>query len=606
MIRLSARGHLTRRELAILGILAFLPLVSVAIRTLALPGVLGSGLEGLRGVGSTLNEWLSLGAVPADQREHILYLLLLPTCAMLVALTRIMLGIRVLGFRSILIAVGFHQSGFVAGLLLIAVVVATVVVVRPHLRRMRLPYYGRVPVILCLVATTMVVAVLIEPWMHWGISWGVAYFPVIVLGMLSEGIARTLDRHSATIAAWRALSTIVLGCLLALLVGMPPLRALMLQFPELVVPQIVAIVLIAEFLDLRLLGHWERRIARSSRTRAEAEAASDRVAVVFRRESVTGRGKARRTPGSVRAIVSALTHAGHRVKTMNEAPSMWRKVRRFFPRRTPADGVAGAVLTVAGAGAHPASVPAVPEMPGVARVGVPFSGHALLEDRLVPWALLRLAGVATPGVQVMTDPDQDLEGLSFPATVRPRFGPERGVRRVENASGLRRAVRAILRSSLRGGRQAALVEECVPGRRIVVALVGNRRLECLPPVEVDEANGARRCPAALDEAVVRRLQRQARAAFRACGCRDYARVDLCLSESGTVWVLGVRTFDALARGGAFARAGEAAGYSFDRLIGRIVAEARARLGGGEARPESMGARSAAEAEPAAEPAMSVR
>lgn len=588
MIRLSARGHLSRAELWVLGILGFLPLVSVAIRTLALPGVMGSGLDALRALGGTLNQWLSLGAVPADQRDHVLYLLLLPTCAMLVALTRITLGIRVLGFRSILIAVGFHQSGIVAGLLLIGVVVATVVLVRPHLSRMRLPYYGRVPVILCLVATTMVGAVLIEPYMHWGISWGVAYFPVIVLGMLSEGIARTLDRHNALIAAWRALSTIVLGFLLALVVAIPPLRSLMLQFPELVLPQIVAIVLIAEFLDLRLLDHWDRRIAEAGRSaRREAERA-DRVAVVFRRDdgAAEGGARAKRTPRSVRSIVAALSNAGHRVKTLDDAPSLWKKAQRFFRRRRPGDGVAGAVLAIADAGTDPATMP---DLPGVARVGVPFSGHALLQDRLVPWALLRLAGVPTPRVRVLTDPDMDEmpeDGVRFPVTVRARFGAQSGTRRVSDRSGLRRAVRSILRSAPQGGRQAALVEESVTGRLIVVALIGNRRLECLPPVEVDEESGERRCPAALDPGAVRRIHRHARAAFRACGCRDYARVDLRVAASGKVWVLGVRTFDALARGGAFARAGEAAGYTFDRLVGRIVEVARMRLGGSDARSEA--------------------
>jgi hypothetical protein len=296
-------------------------------------------VDGLRALGDTLNGWLSLDSVPSDQRDHVLYLLLLPTCAMLVALTRITLGIRVLGFRSILIAVGFHQSGIVAGLLLIGVVVATVVLVRPHLSRMRLPYYGRVPVILCLVATTMVGALLIEPWMRWGISWGVAYFPVIVLGMLSEGIAQTLDRHNALIAAWRAFTTIVLGFLLALLVAFPPLRSLMLQFPELVLPQIVAIVLIAEFLDLRLLDHWDRAIAQAGRSaRREAETA-DRVAVVFRRGDGAAEGgtTAKQTPRSVRSIVAALATAGHRVKTLDDAPSLWKKAQRFFRRRRPGD-----------------------------------------------------------------------------------------------------------------------------------------------------------------------------------------------------------------------------------------------------------------------------
>ena len=89
----------------------------------------------------------------------------------------------------------------VPSLILIAIAVATVVVMRPWLRRARLPYHARIAVILCVVSSTMVGSLLMGPWMN-PTRCGASLFPVIVLGMLAEGIANTLDRDNAVTASW--------------------------------------------------------------------------------------------------------------------------------------------------------------------------------------------------------------------------------------------------------------------------------------------------------------------------------------------------------------------------------------------------------------------
>jgi hypothetical protein len=60
--------------------IALLPILSVLVRALAAPVVSIPGLDGLQAWGQ-LNQWLSLNDLPARQRDHALYLLLIPTCA---------------------------------------------------------------------------------------------------------------------------------------------------------------------------------------------------------------------------------------------------------------------------------------------------------------------------------------------------------------------------------------------------------------------------------------------------------------------------------------------------------------------------------------------
>jgi len=579
---LRPKATLSRAELWTLAALAFLPLLSVALRSLTFPGMLDPRWFGpFQSLGNVLNQVFSLNGVPADHREHVLYLLFLPTSAMLVALARLTFGIRVLGFRSILISVGFHQSGVVPSLLLISVAVATIVLVRPWLRRVGLPYYARVSVILCIVAVTMVAALVAGPWLRSDVLWGVAFFPVIVLGMLAEGIAQTMDRDNVVSAAWRAITTVLLAFVIALVGWVPALRALLLQFPELVVTQIVAIVLISEYLDLRLLEGWDKRVANALMPRLVPNAQAFRVAVVRNRLLGGEPGGAERAERrrdalrSVQKIVDALRKVGYTVKVIEGDADLLKGLRRFFASKPPNGSPPGLVFNLAHGvrgDARTSQVPALLEMSGFPYVGPDPLGHAAAYDRVVVRALLQEAGLPTPAFQVTGEPTVDIGGLRFPLAIHPRREP--------NAKGLivRRPeqLRAALKRVLQRHGPEVVVEEHIAGRRISAALLGNAPVRCLPLVEQDPATGTKTCPALLEEPVAKRIRRCARKAFRACGCRDYARIDLRLGKSGEIRVIEVATLGILSGGGSFVKAGRAAGLRFHRLIRKIVEVARSR------------------------------
>ena len=97
---------------------------------------------------------------------------------------------------------------------------------------------------------------------------------------------------------------------------------------------------------------------------------------------------------------------------------------------------------------------------------------------------LEAAGVPVPIGRVYTD-DQCDDWTIFPAIVKPaNQHSSYGVSRrslVENPAELRRQVQWVLDEF--GG--PAVVEEFVDGREIHVALIGNRDVAVLPPMEID-------------------------------------------------------------------------------------------------------------------------
>jgi D-alanine-D-alanine ligase len=127
-----------------------------------------------------------------------------------------------------------------------------------------------------------------------------------------------------------------------------------------------------------------------------------------------------------------------------------------------------------------------------------------------------------------------------------------------------------------------LAEEFVPGVEIAAAILGNRRPQALPLVEIVPASGfydyaAKYTPGATDEIVparigdeaARQAQEAALAAFTALGCRGMARVDMIAGPQGPV-VLEVNTIPGLTETSLVPRAAEAAGMTFARLLERMI------------------------------------
>lgn len=586
---LRPKGNITHAQLSLLLLIAVAPLVIAAIRISAFPGVLTPGMSGslLPSLGHDLNELLSLHRVPSAHRSRILYLLFLPTGAMLIALARLTFGLRVIGFRSILISVGFQQSGVVPGMLLIAVMVVVVGGVRPALIGMRLPYYARVSVIMSISVLVLLTILVIAPWMRSDVLWRLGFFPVIVLGLLAEGIAKTLDRDSGLTAIWRTGMTIGIALLLAGLAQLPVRREIAIQFPELVLTQLVVVILISEFLDLRLLQDWDARLSGEAMSRLFSKGTALRVAVVRNRRkngviapmgAVSRGGYSRR---SVRRIVGCLRESGHTVKVVEGDMRLLSKLRDFIPPHPRTGQPGGIVLDLSHgiqgdlAAAH---VPAMLEMSGVAYIGPALHGHLVALDKILATTLLERAGIPTPDRRVASTPSESLHGLRYPQVVKPRFATHYKLRLARDRKQLEEAIRMVLRRD-----REAVVEPYVSGREIQVALIGNDPVECLPLVEVGSQEKA--CPAAVDAELARRIREAAVAAFEACGCRDFAVVNLRVSGSGRLQVVEIGETDGLEIGGTLELAGEAAGLGFRELLERIIDVARNRWAAAVALPE---------------------
>lgn len=237
-------------------------------------------------------------------------------------------------------------------------------------------------------------------------------------------------------------------------------------------------------------------------------------------------------------------------------------------------------------------------------LGIPYTGSGVLASSVAmnkPLAkkLLAHANLATAPGYVASEADlgrlELLHGdLGFPAVVKPACGGSSvGLSFVECLAELGPAVVQACRF---GGE--ALVERYIAGREVTVGLVAG---EVLGTCEVAFAStvfdhatkykgGARyHLPARLSAARLGNVEAVALAAYKALGCRGYARVDLLCSDTDNDVVLEVNTLPGLTPVSLLPKIARAAGVSFEDLVMRILNQA-AREGAavGDEHPRSQG------------------
>ena len=202
-----------------------------------------------------LTQAVSLSGLPERVQHRIDHVLFIPMAATLVVLCRLTLGLRVLGpFRSILLAVAFQVTGIVLGLVFLAGTIAVVLGIRPSVGRLSLPYFGRITVVLSIVSLIMVAALMAGQWLDWDALHTVAYFPIVVLCLVSDAFAKVVDREGLKSALWRGSITALVAIVLTVLASLPPLKSLMIYYPELLVFQVGCLVVVSKCFAWRLFA----------------------------------------------------------------------------------------------------------------------------------------------------------------------------------------------------------------------------------------------------------------------------------------------------------------------------------------------------------------
>ncbi len=223
--------------------------------------------------------------------------------------------------------------------------------------------------------------------------------------------------------------------------------------------------------------------------------------------------------------------------------------------------------------------------------GISYTGEGVEESRLA-FDKIRSKekfhehGVNTPEwetVDVYRHPR-----MALPIVIKPpRQGSTVGVYIVKESDQLQHAIVDAAKYD-----HQLLAEKFIPGRELTIGILGDQALPILeiipkggfydftnkyPFLNPQAGGGAEHvCPAKIDRAKTKQIQKLALRAHRALGLRVYSRVDVILSKKNEPFVLEVNTIPGMTEASLLPEAAAAAGINYVDLCLRIIELSLAR------------------------------
>lgn len=310
-------------------------------------------------------------------------------------------------------------------------------------------------------------------------------------------------------------------------------------------------------------------------------------------------------PKTINAIKDAIERQGHVVIPL--------EANETLPQRL-SDAHVDVVFNIAEGfrgRTREAQVPALCDMLGVPHTGSDATTLAVSMDKGMTKDLFLRNDVPTPMSQLFWTSKERLDKrMIFPLIVKPNAeGSSKGIRASSVVYG-EDELRRVVKEAVTKYGAPILVEQYITGREFTVALLaGDSGMRVLSPLEVVfldasiahpvysfdikqdwDKNVRYDCPAVIDKKLEKALQTVARRAFKALGCRDFARVDFRVGPDGTCYVLEVNPLPGLTPNFSdMCLIANACGITYDDLIASILKPAIRRGRVRQPRPRPLAA-----------------
>lgn len=300
---------------------------------------------------------------------------------------------------------------------------------------------------------------------------------------------------------------------------------------------------------------------------------------------------------------AALAENGHTTRRIAVDDSVEAVIEQL--KDPPPDLVFNLAESFRGKSALESNVAALLNLIDLRYTGSSPAGLILAGDKTLTKKVLAFHGILSAKFATMYRGQSDWVGdISFPLLVKPpQEDASLGITQKSVVKDVKELL-DVISATQQEYQSPVLVEEFIDGREFYVGVIGNSKVEALPIIELDfskfpkdlpkiaswaakwgddgDEKGAEFAgtesvfPTDLSEELSERIKKVAIDAFQALRLRDYARVDLRVTDSGKIYVIEVNPNCYLEQKSEFATAAKKEGIEYPALINRIIELASAR------------------------------
>lgn len=293
-------------------------------------------------------------------------------------------------------------------------------------------------------------------------------------------------------------------------------------------------------------------------------------------------------------LVSALKRLGHKVRLFglfNDIRPLLEEIQENRP-----DLVFNLCEAAHNDRKYEPHVVALLELLKLKYTGAGAESLRLCKDKGLTKKILSYHQISVPKFLIASKskPLRKLHRFLYPAFIKPlELEASEGISQVSFATTEKEALDRIRFLNEKLGVDA-IVEEYIEGRELYVGVLGNERLNALPPRELffkefpegepkfatyrakwnddyRERWGIDTGPAKdLSNDLTEKIYETCKNAYRVLGLKGYGRIDLRLKENGEIYVIEVNPNPAIGKEEDFMLAAQEAGLDYDAVIAKIV------------------------------------
>lgn len=203
-----------------------------------------------------LNIWMLMdeAGIPQDMFKMIL---LLPFGAFLVAIFKNVIGIKTYGvFLPVLISLSLLETGLLAGLILFSFMIGIVALVNFPLEKWGIQYNAKITTMLISVVVTALIAIQILHATGWLSASAPLFFPIIILTIVSERVARKIEEEGTKSALELYGTTLLTTVIIYFILSSEFVQQFVLTFPEIILTVAGINLLLGKWIGLRVMEYY--------------------------------------------------------------------------------------------------------------------------------------------------------------------------------------------------------------------------------------------------------------------------------------------------------------------------------------------------------------